>query len=171
MRREKLAFAASAVYVWTAMLAFGGIAVETIIIYPNVFYDVPRSLDQAVEFFAVTGPADFVRPMGAAILVVGAATLALVWPDRAARFWIGLSLLSLFLGGFLFSMIYFWPRNEIMFTEGLAVHSIEFLRQTAFEFETAHWLRLALSGVTATLALVGFLRTHRRRVLAAVREA
>ena len=32
---------------------------------------------------------------------------------------------------FLFSVLFFWPRNEIMFVEGTAVHSAEALRQTA----------------------------------------
>jgi hypothetical protein len=53
MRRITLAVPGA--YVWTAMVAFGGIAVETIVIYPNVFHDPPASLAGAVDFFTVTG--------------------------------------------------------------------------------------------------------------------
>jgi hypothetical protein len=99
--------------------------------------------------------------MGAATVVAAVGTLSVLWRYRRARPWIAASLVSLVLGEFLFSMVYFWPRNDIMFEEGIAVHSVEFLRQTAVEFETGHWLRLAMSGVTAALAATGFLRYHR----------
>jgi hypothetical protein len=152
-------------YVWIAMVAFGGVAVETIVIYPNVFHDPPASLAGAVAFFTVTGPADFFPPMGAATVVAAVASLLLLRRVRQARWWVAGSLGTLLIGEFLFSALYFWPRNDIMFEEGAAVHSVEFLRQTAVEFETGHWFRLAFSGVTATLAFIGFLRCYRTRVL------
>jgi hypothetical protein len=161
VRMQRLRTAVSMAYVWIAMVAFGGVLVETIIVYPNVFHDVPASLAESMEFFVVTGPADFFPPMGAATVVAAVGTLSVLWRYRRARPWIGASLVSLVLGEFLFSMLYFWPRNDIMFEEGIAVHSVEVLRQAALEFETGHWLRLAMSGVTAALAAVGFLRYHR----------
>ncbi|MEU8247856.1 hypothetical protein [Nonomuraea sp. NPDC048916] len=164
--RQRLSLAVLTAYVWIAMVAFGGIAVETIVIYPNVFHDVPASLAEAVEFFAVTGPADFFPPMGAVTVVAAVAALVLVWPVRDTRLWAGGSLLSLLLGEFLFSVLYFWPRNDIMFEDGAAVHSVEVLRQTAWEFETGHWGRLAMSAVTATLAFTGLWRLHRERARA-----
>lgn len=163
---HRLGFPVSAAYVWLAMVAFGGIAVETIVIYPNVFHDVPRSLAGASEFFGVTGPADFFPPMGAATLIAAVVTLLLVRKVPAARWWIAASLASLALGEFLFSVLYFWPRNEIMFDEGTAVHTVELLRRTAVEFEVGHWFRLGMSAVTATLAFAGLLRLHRSRITA-----
>jgi hypothetical protein len=160
-----LTLAVPGAYVWIAMVAFGGIAVETIIIYPNVFHDPPASLAGAVDFFTVTGPADFFPPMGAATVVAAVASSLLLWRVRTARWWVAGSLATLLVGEFLFSALYFWPRNDIMFEEGAAVHSAEFLRQTAVEFETGHWFRLAFSAVTAALAFIGFLRCHRARVL------
>jgi len=161
MRTHRFALAASAIYAWIAVVAFGGILVETVVIYPNVFHDAPASLAQSMEFFVVTGPADLFPPMGALTVVAATCTLVLLRRYPHARWWIAASLASLVLGEFLFSALYFWPRNDIMFTEGLAVHSAEFLRQTAVEFETGHWLRLAMSGVTAALAFTGLLRLHR----------
>ncbi len=161
MRRERLCSAVSAAYVWVAMVAFGGILVETIVIYPNVFHNVPESLAGAMDFFEVVGPADLFPPLGAATVVAGFASLVVLWRYPRVRIWIAASLVSLLLGEFLFSMLFFWPRNDIMFEEGIAVHSVEFLRQTAAEFETGHWLRLGMSAVTATLAFTGLLRFYR----------
>jgi hypothetical protein len=154
----------SGAYLWIALVAFGGIAVETIVIYPNVFHDVPASLGASVEFFAVTGPADFFPPMGAVTVLAAVVSLLLLWRVPAARWRVAASLASLLLGEFLFSAVYFWPRNDIMFEEGAAVHSAEFLRRTAFEFETGHWFRLGMSAVTALLAFTGFQRFYRYRV-------
>ncbi|KIH96804.1 hypothetical protein LP52_23025 [Streptomonospora alba] len=164
MRRRRIAVVVTAAYTWVAMVAFGGIAVETVVIYPNVFHDVPRSLTGATDFFSVTGPADLFPPLGAATVVAAVASTALTWPDRGVRLWLGASLLTLVVGEFLFSVLYFWPRNEIMFDEGTAVHSAEVLRRTVAEFETGHWGRLAMSDVTATLAFTGLLRLYRARV-------
>ncbi|MFE6614931.1 DUF1772 domain-containing protein [Amycolatopsis sp. NPDC057786] len=165
MRHNGISLAVSGAYVWIAMVAFGGIAVETIVIYPNVFHDAPASLAKATDFFVVTGPADFFPPMGAVTVVAAVVTLLLLRRSRQARWWITGSLTTLVAGEFLFSVLFFWPRNDIMFEEGLAAHSVEFLRQTAAEFETGHWFRLMAAAVTATLAFIGFLRYHRARSL------
>lgn len=165
MTRHWLTLGIPAVYAWIAAVAFSAIAVETIIIYPNVFHDVPASLGEASAFFEVTGPADFFRPLGAATIVAAVASTVLVWRVRAARWWIVGSLLTLIFGEFLFSALYFWPRNEMMFTEGAAVHSSEVLRRAATEFETGHRGRLAMSAVTAGAAFVGFLRVYRDRLV------
>ena len=63
------------------------------------------------------------------------------------------------------SMLYFWPRNEIMFLEGAEVHSAEYLEQVAREFETWHWRsRLGFSALAAASIFVGFLRVYRHRL-------
>lgn len=77
----------------------------------------------------MTGPADFFPPMGAVTVLSALTTLVLLW-RTVARWWVGASLVSLVLGEFLFSVLFFWPRNDIMFEEGAAEHSLDFLRQT-----------------------------------------
>jgi hypothetical protein len=165
LERERISQAAVTVYVWIAMVGCGGIAVETIVIYPNVFHDAPDSLAGAVDFFTVTGPADFFPPMGAATVLAALVSLALAWRVARVRTPLLISLGSLVIGEFLFSMVYFWPRNDIMFEEGAAVHSAEFLQATATEFETGHWFRLGMSAVTATVAFAALLRLYRHRIL------
>ncbi|MGW5753230.1 DUF1772 domain-containing protein [Nocardia rhamnosiphila] len=164
MPQIKLSSAGPGGYACLAILAFGGIGVETLIIYPNVFRDVPATLAETSAFFDVVGPGDVLPPLGG--LTVLAAFVAVItgWRVAGARRWLAASLLTLIGGEFLLSILYFWPRNEIMFDEGAAVHSVEFLRQTATEFVTAHWVRLAMSAATALLAVTGFLRAYREQI-------
>ncbi|WP_280399980.1 DUF1772 domain-containing protein [Nocardia carnea] len=156
--------AGPALFAGLAVLAFGGIGVETLIIYPNVFHDVPDSLAGATEFFEVTGPGDVLPPLGALTVVAALVAVGTARRISAARNRLAAGLVTLLAGEFLFSALYFWPRNEIMFGEGTAVHSVDFLRRTATEFETAHWFRLGASAVTAILAVTGFLRAYREQV-------
>lgn len=63
-------------------------------------------------------------------------------------------------------MAYFWPRNEVLFVEGLTVHSADYLAQVAEEFETWHWRsRMGFNVVAAVSVFVAFLRVHRHRLL------
>jgi hypothetical protein len=161
--RQKVATVVTLVYAWVLMILFGAIVLETFMVYPNVFADPPGSLELAMEFLAVTGPSDFFPPFGLATWVLGAAALLLTWRDRQARWWIVVSLAAI-VGEGLASMAYFWPRNEIMFVEGLAVHSPEYLTQVAHEFEAWHWRsRMGFNAVAAVTAFVGFLRVYRLR--------
>ena len=89
------------------------------------------------------------------------------WEDQAQKYRVRLVFLlpNNFSGEPLFSALFFWPRNTIMFTEGTAVHSVAFLQQTAQEFQTWHWFRLALNAVFSILAFVGLLQYFRHSVL------
>ncbi|GAA4287626.1 hypothetical protein [Georgenia daeguensis] len=161
--RQKLAHAVTLAYAWVMMILLGAIVLETFMVYPNVFADPPESLELGMEFLAVTGPNDFFPPLGLATWVLGGAALVLTWRERQARWWILVSLVAI-LGEGLASIVYFWPRNEIMFVEGLAVHSPEYLVQVAREFETWHWRsRMGFNVVAAVGAFVGFLRVYRLR--------
>lgn len=161
MRKEFLTATASTTYVWLTIIVFGAIAAETVILYPNIFHDVPSSLELAGEFFAVAGPGSFFPPLGAATLAVGAGSLLALWRHRIPRWWTAASLAVMVVGEYLYSAVYFWPRNKIMFDEGPAVHSADVLRRTATEFEIGHWGRLTMSAVTAVLAFIAFLRYRR----------
>jgi hypothetical protein len=66
----------------------------------------------------------------------------------------------------LVSVLFFWPRNEIMFVEGAAVHSAEVLRQTAREFQSLHWSRLAFNAASAVFIFIGFVTFDQQRARA-----
>ena len=162
--RERVAFAFATTYLWLEMVLFGAIVFETLVVYPNIFHDVPASLDTAMEFMAVAGPHDFFPPFGMAALTLGVVSVVLAWRVESVRYWLLASVVLFLAGEFLLSVFYFWPRNAVMFEEGTAVHSAAFLRRTAREFQTGHWLRVGTNAVAAVLAFVGVARFHERRI-------
>jgi hypothetical protein len=162
---QRFAFPVIVVYLWTMMILLGAIVLETFMVYPNIFHDPPGSLAVAMAFMSERGPSDFFPPLGFVSWVGGLGALALGWRIAPARWWIALSVLMIVAEGVV-SILYFWPRNEIMFVEGLAVHSAETLRQTAAEFQMLHWSRLAFNAVSAVAIFMGFLAVYREHVLA-----
>ncbi len=165
MNLQRITFGVLLTYLWVMMILLGSIVLETWMIYPNIFNDPPASLDLAMEFMSVRSPADFFPPLGFASWVTGAASLLLGWRVKSARYWILGSLLMI-IGEGIASMLLFWPRNTIMFIEGTAVHSVEFLRQTAHEFELMHWLRVAFNVAGSALIFTGFLKFYRHTIVA-----
>jgi uncharacterized membrane protein len=163
---QRLAFPVVTAYLWVMMILLGAIVLETFMIYPNVFSDPPASLELAMDFMSVRGPNDFFPPLGFLSWVLGAGALVLCWRVKAARWWILFSLTMIVCEG-LASMLYFWPRNEIMlFVEGSEVHSAEHLKQVAREFETWHWRsRMGFNALASVSAFVGFLRFYRDRLV------
>jgi hypothetical protein len=150
-------------YLWVMMILLGAIVMETFMVYPNIFHDPPRSLELGMEFMSVRAPSDFFPPLGFLSWITGSGALILGWRVRAARWWILFSLLMIVCEG-LFSMAFLWPRHEIMFIEGTAVHSAEFLRQTASEFQTPHWARVAFNVAASVSIFVGFLKFYHHRI-------
>ena len=162
---RRLAFPVVTAYLWVMMVLFGAIVLETFMVYPNVFADPPESLSLAMDFLSVSGPSDFFPPLGFATWVFGAGALVLSWPVKAARWWVAFSLAMIVCEG-VASMLYFGPRNEVMFVEGLEAHSAEYLKQVAREFEAWHWRsRMGFNALAAVGAFVGFLRLYRHRLL------
>lgn len=164
MKKRQVAFAFVVAHVWVLMIFFGALVFDTLIVYPDTFHDVPRSLQTAMAFATVRGPGDIFPPLGFATWITGIGALILAWRVKPARYWILGSLIVMVCEG-VFSIAYFWPRNTIMFTEGTAVHSVAFLKQTAREFEVGHWLRFALGAAAAATSFVGFSTFYRHRIL------
>lgn len=162
---HRLALPVLTAYLWITMTLFGAIVLETFMVYPNVFHDPPASLELGMEFLAVSGPSDFFPPLGLAAWVLGAASLVLCRRMPTVRWWVLLSL-TMFVAEGVVSMLYFWPRNDIMFLEGTAVHSAEHLRQVADEFVTWHARsRMVLNSVAAVAAFTAFVKAYRHRLL------
>ncbi|MFE7630745.1 hypothetical protein [Kocuria sp. NPDC057446] len=162
---HRLALPVLTAYLWITMTLFGAVVLETFMVYPNVFHDPPVSLERAMEFLAVSGPSDVFPPLGFATWVLGAASLVLCRRMPTVRWWVLLSL-AMFVAEGVVSMLYFWPRNEIRFVEGTAVHSAEYLHQVADEFVTWHARsRMAFNTVAAVAAFAAFVQAYRRRLL------
>lgn len=156
------AFAVTVAYVWVTMVMLGALILETFMVYPNIFHDPPDSLILAQEFMSVSAPNTLFRPLGMLLIGSGAAALALGWTVRTARIWIALSVLMIVADG-MASMVLFWPRNEIMFVEGLTMHTAEELRRVAQEFVALHWIRLVLNVASAAFGFTGLFAFARWR--------
>jgi hypothetical protein len=146
------------VLVWTAMLSFGGVAAETVMLYPNVFGDPPESQDRAPEFLVAGGPSDYFPPLGATVVLSGLAATVLTWREPRLRWWVVGAAAVFIACEFLFSVVFFWPRNEVMFVDPAGTHTPEYLRQVAQEFVAGHRVRLAGGAVTSALAFTALLR-------------
>ena len=164
LKKQHITFAFVLAHTWVLMIFFGALVFDTLIVYPNTFHDVPHSLERAMAFATVRGPGDFFPPLGFASWITGIGTLILAWRMKPARYWFLASLVVIACEG-LFSMAFYWPRNTIMFTEGSAIHSVAFLKQTAREFEVGHWIRFALGAAAAATSFTGFLKFYRYRIL------
>jgi hypothetical protein len=153
-------------FVWAAMLSFGGVAAETVMLYPNIFGEAPASLDRAREFLVAGGPSDYFPPLGAGVVLTSLVATLLTWRDPRLR-WGVVGAAAVFVAcEFLFSVLIFWPRNEIMFVDPVGTHSPEYLRQVAGEFVAGHRVRLAGGAVTSALAFTALLRWVRGTAVA-----
>ncbi len=158
MSRSTLTTVVLVVLVWTAMLSFGGVAAETVMLYPNIFGDPPASLDRAREFLVAGGPSDYFPPLGATVVLSSLAATVLTWREPRLRWWVAAAAAVFIACEFLFSVAFFWPRNEIMFVDPVGTHAPERLRQVAGEFVAGHRVRLVGGAVTSALAFTALLR-------------
>ena len=165
--RQPIRISVILAYFWIMMIMLGSIVMETFMIYPNVFNDPPRSFEVALDFMRVRAPSDFFPPLGFMCWVTGAGAIVASWPTRTARYWIVASVAMIVCEG-IFSMVFFWPRNTIMFVEGPAVHTTAVLRQTAREFQSLHWGRVAFNAASAAFIFVGFLKFYRAHIVGTV---
>lgn len=152
------------VLVGASTVSFGGVLAETAMLYPNIFRDPPASLELTREFMVAGSPSDFFPPLGLATIVAGVLASVLTRRTPGVRWWIIGATVVFACCEFLFSAVYFWPRNTVMFVDPVGTHPAEYLRTVAAEFEAGHRVRVVGGGLTAGLASAGFLRWHRELV-------
>lgn len=154
----KYVFVIVFVYAYLQLIMTGTIVFQTFVMYPNIFRDPPASLELSMQFFSAVAPGDFFPPFGAAIVVTGIISLLLSFRYKKAFWYLLASVIFLFMGDGILSILYFWPRNTILFVEGLQKHSIATLQKVAAEFYWAHFARLFTSAAASIFALIGLLR-------------
>lgn len=151
-------------YLWVTLMMLGAFALEVFMVYPNIFHDVPNSLETTMDFMTEASPHTFFPPLGFISWLTGLGALILGWRVKSARYWIAGSIIVMIFLGFI-SMVFEWPRNEIMFIEGELVHSVDFLKQTAREFLIINWFRVACNTIGAILVFKGFLQFYREKII------
>jgi len=171
VKQQSIGFAFLVAHLWAMMIFLGGICAVTFVIHPNVFHDVPRSLETTMTFAVARGPSDFLGPVGLVAIITGLVSVILGWRVRAARYWILCGVVLLVVGEIVFSILFFWPRNTIMFVEGTKVHPVGVVERAAWEFQAGHWLRLALAAAAAASSFLGFLDFYRHRISSRVATA
>ncbi|MFI7671092.1 hypothetical protein [Nocardia sp. NPDC049526] len=155
------------VYAAVASFAFAAALTETIMLYPNIFRDVPESLTQTQQFMSEVAVGDVMRPLGGVLTVCALVACAAAVRYRLARGWVGASMISLISGQFLLSILYLWPRATILFDER-SRHSLAEIESAATEFQVGEWVRIAAALATAAFAVAATLSCYRTRVLATV---
>ncbi|MFC9894724.1 hypothetical protein ACFVMC_13630 [Nocardia sp. NPDC127579] len=164
MKPTTIPLVTTGLYATLAALVFAVTAAETIFLYPNMFRDVPQSLALSDEFLTVVDIGGVMRPMGAVMTVSALIAIAVALWARQARRWLAASLVFLVSGQFLLSILYQWPRADIIGEhEQRPVAEIE---SAVTEFLVGHGFRIAASLATAVLAIVAVFSIYRARVLA-----
>ncbi|WP_067655465.1 hypothetical protein [Nocardia harenae] len=156
-------------YAAVASLAFAATLIETTLLYPNIFRDVPASLALSEEFMSEVAIGDVMRPLGAALLFTALLALAAAVRYRLARRWVLLSLLPLLIGQAVLSMLYQWPRATMLFDDRARYTTAE-IQRAADEFLLGHYARIGAAFLTAALAVTALLVCHRALVRTAARR-
>lgn len=144
-------------YCWIQTVLTGALLFDTFVLYPNIFSEVPQSLSASMAFLSHASPGSFFPPLGASSLVIGLAALWLWRSKRQVFFYFLTCFLLVVAFDFIASALYFWPRNAIMFTEGMKVHDAQTLTTAAKEFRSMHWLRVAASITASFCAMTGLI--------------
>ncbi|MFI9510931.1 hypothetical protein [Nocardia sp. NPDC052566] len=157
-------------YAAVAGFAFAATVAETVLLYPNIFRDIPDSLELTQRFMSVVAVGDVMRPLGGALTLCALIALVAVLRYRIARGWLAASLAALISGQFLLSILYQWPRATVLFDERNS-HTLDEIERAANEFLIGQGLRIAASALTAVFAIVAALVCYRAHILAQQRLA
>ncbi|MEB9507361.1 hypothetical protein P4J13_25885 [Bacillus anthracis] len=157
---KNLGYYSALSHLWIQWIILGSILLNTFMVYPNIFHNVPETLESSMKWMEVASPHTYFPPLGFLSILTGVLAVILSWKVKPARKWILLSLLAIILEGAA-SIVFEWPRNEIMFIEGADVHSVEFLKQTVLEFKIVHWFRLGCNVFGSLFIFIGFIKYDR----------
>jgi hypothetical protein len=140
-------------FTWMLCILFGAIVFNTLVFYPNIFHNVPESLELTMQFLAVRGPHNFFPPFGGLVILLNILALILWWRTKHTRNLLAVSITLLIAFEFIFSVTFFWDKNTILFIEGQSKHSIAFLQSTANSFQNWHWVRVCTTGLSSSLSV------------------
>lgn len=113
--------------------------------------DIPNSIEVARNYFKQIMPADFFNIFGTILHPISFIALFSCWkPFPEIRWYLGIAVVLYFLVD-AFTVLYFFPRNDIMFCN-TPLTDIETVRQAWQEWNAMNWLRsfISLAGVVCT---------------------
>jgi uncharacterized membrane protein len=155
---KKPVFLLISLFAYLQVLLTGTVVFQTFVMYPNIFRDPPASLSLSMNFFKEVTPGDFFPPFGTSIILAGILCLIFSYRFRNVFYYLLASVLILFGGDGVLSILYLWPLNTLLFVEGLEKHTSETLQMAAAEFTRVHYIRLLTSIMSSVLALTGLIK-------------
>ncbi|MFI6869459.1 hypothetical protein [Nocardia sp. NPDC050406] len=164
MRSTAIPLVVLGLYAAVASFVFAAATTETILLYPNIFRDVPDSLALSEQFMSEVRVGDVMRPLGMVETATALMATAIALYYRTARRWVLASLIPLIAGQFLLSVLYLWPRASILYDDRTD-HTLAEIERAATEFQTGELIRILAALATAALAVTAVLATHRTWVL------
>ncbi|MBF6327110.1 hypothetical protein [Nocardia transvalensis] len=170
MRKTTVPLGVLTVFAVVAFFVFAVAVGETLLLYPNIFREIPDSLAMTEQFMSVVAVGDVLRPLGALLTVCGLAAVAVALWSRRSRGWTLAAFTSLLSGQMLLSILYLWPRATVLFDER-GSHTVDEIRRAATEFQAGQVFRLIFAGLTALFAVLAALRCYRERVSGAIRSS
>ncbi len=148
---------------WIAVAAWGfwlgGLIYEMVVIMPLWSANLPNSV---IEWNSrpnfVVNPTRFYIPIVLTLILSSALATILRWKSRNQRIWLILSTVCV-ITAFVFTIIYFFPKNDVLFRNQGAGLSGEEITATANAWIRANWIRLGIMIVGFFAALKAFSQT------------
>ncbi|MCA1622924.1 MAG: DUF1772 domain-containing protein [Acidobacteria bacterium] len=145
------------ILLWIAVVAwslwFGGLMYEMVVILPLWSSSLPESV---MEWNArpqfVVNPTRFFAPVAVTTVLSSLLGLILGWKSGNRRIWLFLSAICAIVT-LAFTLIYFFPKNEVLFRNQFAGLSGEEVSIIARSWITANWVRVCIMAVGFFAAL------------------
>lgn len=142
--RRRLGGALLTIATCTAAMVLGANVYQTIVEVPNWAASPPSSVAAFRPCFAESHPGYFFQVLVPTTILALVVSTILGWRGLAIRDRWLLAALAGLVAAEVFTAVYFFPRNEILFFGPLGGASPELVAETASEWENAHYLRMAM---------------------------
>lgn len=127
-----------------ATMALGANVYQAVVEVPNWSASVPATVQDFRACVAHSNPGYFFQVLVPITILSLLAAIVASW--RPARRQAAFTLVALagIASAEVFTVVYFFPRNEVLFFGDLAAHAPSVIEAAAREWAGAHWLRMAM---------------------------
>ena len=136
---------------------------HSIVDAPNWGADLPNSITNARQYFALTNPGHFFRIVSPINQVLTLIAVILCWKFRRERY-IAIGSLVLAILADVLTFGYFYPRNDIMFVLPIEA-SMDTIRAAWEQWSTMNWFRSAIGAGNTALAFILLVSTSKKSAI------
>jgi len=148
------------ILLWIAVITWGfwlgGLIYEMIVIVPLWSANLPQSV---IEWNSrpnfVMNPTKFYLPTVITLILSSSLGMILSWKSRNQRLWLILSTVCA-IAAFVFTLIYFFPKNDVLFRNQNTGLSGEAIAEIAYAWIRGNWIRVGMMTVGFFAALKAF---------------